>query len=91
MMCFLKEKDTQQQQRKATLAMFKNLKNIFRTRAMTCQKSLLRMEPVLLIRKPEVSKHRKHLARDFLCWSQLLQKIQRAMNGPQALTYYIRY
>ena len=53
---------TQWQQRRGILGMFKNLKNILRTRTTTCHKSLLRMEPVLSIRNPEVSKLRKHLA-----------------------------
>lgn len=46
---------------------------------MTCQKFLLRMKPMPLVRKPEkVSKIKKTQLSVFLCWPQFLQKIWKA-------------
>lgn len=46
---------------------------------MTCQKFLLRKEPVSLVRKPEkVSKIRKHPVKGLSVLATILQKIQKA-------------
>lgn len=60
-------------------------KKIFRTRARTCQKSLTRMEPVSLTRKPEkVSKIRKHPDKGLsMVATDPTEKKKEIMGGPQ--------
>lgn len=65
--------------------MFIHFLKIFRTKAVSCQKSFLRMKPVSLVRKPgKASKMKKHPAKGLSVLATVRTESSEIVDGPQA-------